>query len=210
MNRIYKVIWSKIKNCYVVVSELAKRRGKGGPARCRSRRMGTVLPALALVSLLHMGIAAPVWAEGSAAVTGTAGGDTLATIQAGDGIKVTKDGTVITVAAEEDAALAFLKKYLKYSTDYSEPEAVGASVDERSDASIALGKNAKITVLSTANKSVDNVAIGNNAQIFAGAANANTGKNTAIGSGAQTGSANIYTTQATAIGPPHGSTAAAA
>ena len=28
MNKIYKVIWSKARNCYVVVSELAKRNGK--------------------------------------------------------------------------------------------------------------------------------------------------------------------------------------
>ncbi|MBR6817574.1 MAG: ESPR domain-containing protein, partial [Acidaminococcaceae bacterium] len=32
MNRIYKVIWSKTKHCYVVVSELAKRHTKGGSA----------------------------------------------------------------------------------------------------------------------------------------------------------------------------------
>lgn len=29
MNKIYKVIWSKVKACYVVVSELAKRHSKG-------------------------------------------------------------------------------------------------------------------------------------------------------------------------------------
>lgn len=28
MNKAYKVIWSKVKGCYVVVSELAKERGK--------------------------------------------------------------------------------------------------------------------------------------------------------------------------------------
>lgn len=28
MNKQYKVIWSKVKNSYVVVSELAKRSGK--------------------------------------------------------------------------------------------------------------------------------------------------------------------------------------
>ena len=28
MNKQYKVIWSKVKNTYVVVSELAKRNGK--------------------------------------------------------------------------------------------------------------------------------------------------------------------------------------
>ncbi len=28
MNKVYKVIWSKVRNCYMVVSELAKRNGK--------------------------------------------------------------------------------------------------------------------------------------------------------------------------------------
>ena len=28
MNKIYKVIWSKVRNCYVAVSEIAKRKGK--------------------------------------------------------------------------------------------------------------------------------------------------------------------------------------
>ena len=29
MNQVYKVIWSRVKNCYVVVSELTKRVGRG-------------------------------------------------------------------------------------------------------------------------------------------------------------------------------------
>ena len=29
MNRIYQVIWNRVRNCYVVVSELARRDGKG-------------------------------------------------------------------------------------------------------------------------------------------------------------------------------------
>ena len=28
MNKIYNVIWSKTRNCYVAVSELAKNHGK--------------------------------------------------------------------------------------------------------------------------------------------------------------------------------------
>lgn len=28
MNKVYKVIWSKVKGCYVVVSELTKKNGK--------------------------------------------------------------------------------------------------------------------------------------------------------------------------------------
>ena len=30
MNKIYKVVWSKVKNCYVVVSEIAKNVITGG------------------------------------------------------------------------------------------------------------------------------------------------------------------------------------
>ncbi|MBQ6429454.1 MAG: ESPR domain-containing protein, partial [Acidaminococcaceae bacterium] len=40
MNKIYKVVWSKAKHCYVVTSELAKRNGKGCGAR--SLRMAAV------------------------------------------------------------------------------------------------------------------------------------------------------------------------
>ena len=28
MNHIYKVVWSKVRNCYVAVSEIAKGHGK--------------------------------------------------------------------------------------------------------------------------------------------------------------------------------------
>ena len=28
MNKIYRIIWSKARNCYIVVSEIAKRNGK--------------------------------------------------------------------------------------------------------------------------------------------------------------------------------------
>ena len=40
MNKIYKVVWSKAKHCYVVASELAKRNTKGCGAR--SLRMTAV------------------------------------------------------------------------------------------------------------------------------------------------------------------------
>ena len=200
MNKIYKVIWNKVRNCYVVVSEIAKCHSKGGSSNRGVPHVGTILTTMLLASILSFGYVAPVWADGSAAVTGAVGEDTLATIKAGEGIKVTSDGTVITVSAEEDETLKFLKKYLQYSVDYNDPEATGAVVDSRSDASIALGEGALIQVLAGATKSVDNVAIGNNAKIYAGVAGGSTGSNTAIGSGAVTGSENIYTTQATAIG----------
>ena len=51
MNRIYKVVWSKAKNCYTVVSEIAKRHGKGNRARTCA---AAVLAALALTGVMGM------------------------------------------------------------------------------------------------------------------------------------------------------------
>ena len=61
MNRIYKVIWSKVKNCYVVVSEIAKRNSKStvnsGFSVTRNILAGAVVLGLTA------GVCAPVWAD---------------------------------------------------------------------------------------------------------------------------------------------------
>ena len=68
MNKIYKVVWSKVKHCYVVTSELAKRQTKGCGAR--SLRMATVSLGVA-ASLLCAGAVLPIFGESvaEAAVT---------------------------------------------------------------------------------------------------------------------------------------------
>ena len=50
MNKIYKVIWSKTKHCYVVASEIAKRNGKAGSVVSKS-----ILPLLIALSLAGAG-----------------------------------------------------------------------------------------------------------------------------------------------------------
>ena len=92
MNKIYRVIWSKVKNSYVVVSEIAKVHSKGGSTVKRVPTVGTILMTMMMASALNLGISAPVWAAGSATVTGATGTDALATIKAGTGIGVTSDG----------------------------------------------------------------------------------------------------------------------
>ena len=57
MNKIYKVIWSKVRNCYVAVSEIAKRNGKGGSeVNCDGKRIlghaGVALSAAVGATLL--------------------------------------------------------------------------------------------------------------------------------------------------------------
>ena len=63
MNKIFKVVWSKVKHCYVVVSEIAKNTTSGGARRCR---MGKVSLAAAMAAaVLSSSFAMPnsAWAE---------------------------------------------------------------------------------------------------------------------------------------------------
>ena len=53
MNRIYKVIWSKVKHQYVVVSELAHRDGKQSSAASKSVR--TLMAVLAVCGMATLG-----------------------------------------------------------------------------------------------------------------------------------------------------------
>ena len=74
MNRIYNVIWSKAKNCYVVVSELVK--SGGGKASVNSARTSitfrAALCAFAITGCLVSGIAEANVIQGpGAAATGS-------------------------------------------------------------------------------------------------------------------------------------------
>ena len=65
MNKIYKVIWSKVRNCYVAVSEIAKRNGKSCTsvncgAKANRRHAGVALAIALSLSMTGGGIA---WGE---------------------------------------------------------------------------------------------------------------------------------------------------
>ena len=73
MNKIYKIIWSKVKNCYVVVSEITKNNRKG--TIVKGSKAAAVLAALLLI---HGAFALPVeaagevvWAPYGSTATGT-------------------------------------------------------------------------------------------------------------------------------------------
>ena len=59
MNKQYKIIWSKVKHCYVVVSELARNNGKAASTHIQSgRTLGVTLSVLALCAGLTVGASA--------------------------------------------------------------------------------------------------------------------------------------------------------
>ena len=62
MNKIFKVVWSKVKHCYVVVSEIAKNTISGGARRSRVRK-GALAAAL-VTAFLSSSFAMPnsAWA----------------------------------------------------------------------------------------------------------------------------------------------------
>ena len=69
MNQIYKVIWSRVKRCYVVVSEIAGRCGKNGAvSEKKSLSFHAFLCALALTGCLMPGVAEASFKGGNGAV----------------------------------------------------------------------------------------------------------------------------------------------
>ena len=81
MNRIYQVIWSRVKNCYVVVSENASRHGKKKAAHLAPSTTKRTMLAMSLGAavLMGSGSAAEAAATGehatiSGGVNGTASG----------------------------------------------------------------------------------------------------------------------------------------
>ena len=71
MNKIYKVVWSKVRNAYVVVSELAKRNSKTKSQH--TARVSHSLLSLAVVSSLALGLVSTVTLPAEAAQRVVAG-----------------------------------------------------------------------------------------------------------------------------------------
>ncbi len=64
MNKIYKVVWNKTKNCYVVANELAKGHTRGNGSRSLGRQTVRVLGALLVSAYLVGGYGVQsVWAD---------------------------------------------------------------------------------------------------------------------------------------------------
>ena len=69
MNKVYKVIWSKVRNCYVVVSELAKRNGKNTGTIDKRRKLTAGIAMFAMALTLNLGSVGVTEAAGSIFVT---------------------------------------------------------------------------------------------------------------------------------------------
>ena len=97
MNKIYKVIYSKVRNCYVVVSELAKNNGKGTSrgAVVAAPKRTSLLAAVLAAGVLSLRTFGTALAAGPAAIENGAASkaDGIGSIAVGVGDKVVSSNT---------------------------------------------------------------------------------------------------------------------
>ena len=161
MNRIYKVIWNRVKNCYVVVSEIANNRGKinGRSTTC----VGTLLCVLALVG----GTLSPLNTANAVNPAGTGAG-----VSWGNGTNSGTDQNNVAIGGYAQAlgpvSLA-LGAHSDSSASYS--TAIGGGTQSTAENATAIGAVAK--------------AKGKNATAIGAKAEANGEYATTIGAGAK-------------------------
>ena len=106
MNRIFKVIWSKTKNCYVVASELAKGRTKAASTGDKAKRLALA----AITALMLLPVGGYSYAANTATVTDTS--STQQTVYTQDGAnntfvkKGSDNGQSLTIGASESEILS--------------------------------------------------------------------------------------------------------
>ena len=181
LNRIYKVVWSKTKGCYVVVSELAKRVG-------RNKAKAIVISSAAMAMAVIPVVTSTVGAAPNQAGTGPDN-----SVVWGQDTKVEKNnGVAIGKGAKstEDSAIA-LGFQSKSSGNWS--VAIGLQTNATNKQAVAVGSKSQAT-------GENSIAIGN-------AVNASKEFSVALGSSAQ--STNKYTTAVggTAFATQEGATA---
>ena len=97
MNKIYKVIWSKVRNCYVAVSEIAKRNGKSCTSvNCGAKaNRGHAGVALAIALSLTMAGGGIAWG----AEVNVTGNTTINTDNSTNLYKITAENITFTVGS---------------------------------------------------------------------------------------------------------------
>ena len=99
MNKIYRVIWSKVRNCYVVVSEMAKRNGKCSSSL--NKKIIASFLAAGLVAALPMGV------EAAIAISATGPNTVVTTSATANGTDSIAIGNGATTSANYSIAIGY-------------------------------------------------------------------------------------------------------
>ena len=147
MNKIFKIIWSKARNCYVVVSELAKSHDNGHVRRSRSGccRKAAVLAAL----VLTMGVSgAALAADMPKSYTQDNVEYTLFRISGLTGVYYNSDRTKYALVTYSDnnyndktTKTATIKDIVKYDTTSTHDYSVNSSGEKSTDSGAIIDSN---------------------------------------------------------------------
>ena len=179
MNKIFKVVWSKTKECYVVVSEVAKNNGG------KKKVLASVLAGLAMVGVA--GMSTPVHAAvdlGNSAVNIAPNGTYNGSNTVGKNSVVVgyqnqtdnSDGNFILGAASKAFGEGSIAIGNKNTANGANAYAIGAGANANGDVALAFGNRASassyaLAVGSGANASNENaVAVGRRTQAAGAAA----------------------------------------
>lgn len=144
MNHIYKVVWSKVRNCYMAVSEIAKGHGKKSP----SEKWGGKKAALLAAVILTLGIGGTVGAAGPAAIeNGTASkADGIASIAVGVGDQVNSKSTYQGATSIAVGTLNVIDADENSPYDGAASSVVGqANYTKNANAAVIMGAGNKVT-----------------------------------------------------------------
>ncbi|MBS6715655.1 MAG: hemagglutinin, partial [Dialister sp.] len=189
MNQIYKVIWSRVKHCYVVVSEIAGRCGKNGGTASEKKSMPVraFLCALAITGCLLPGMAGASFHGGIGATTATAN-----SIAVGDDAKTTEEYTIALGSRSRAINIYAIAMGDQAQATGQGATAIGSLSKSTAEHSLAVGDQAEAAAVNSSayglkSKALSShsVAIGNEASVGNGDPDPVSSQNgIAIGNGA--------------------------
>ena len=189
MNQIYKVIWSRVKHCYVVVSEIAGRCGKNGGTASEKKSMPVraFLCALAVTGCLLPGIVEASFDGGIGASTATAN-----SIAVGDDAKTTEEYTIALGSRSRAINIYAIAMGDQAQATGQGATAIGSLSKSTAEHSLAVGDQAEAAAVNSSAYGIlskalssHSVAIGNGASVGKGDPDSVSSQNgIAIGNGA--------------------------
>ena len=150
MNRIFKVIWSKTRNCYVVASELAKGRTKASSTGDKTKRLAlAAITALMLLPVGGFSYAADTTKVEPASGTSTAPVEVYTKAGADDTFvkKGSTNGQSLTIGASESEILSTHQYVTGAQTTYDgqNGQVVTQATGGKSSISLKVGNSEDLT-----------------------------------------------------------------
>ena len=186
LNRIYKVVWSKTKGCYVVVSELAKRVGRN---KAKAIVISSAAMAMAVspvvVHAVNAGNTAGTGQTNSVAFGPGSDASGSSAVAVGNSSKATASNTIAVGADSQATGGNTVAMGNKSAASGTNAVAVGNSSQATKSNTIAVGKSAQATEENAITVGADSKATGGNTVAMGNKSEASGTNAVAVGNSSQ-------------------------